>query len=243
MGSDVPIDPLSAPAPVVVPTQTAHRSPLRESAEVVLVAVLLALFVRTFLLQAFVVPTASMEKTVLAGDHLVVNRFIHAPRGHAFWSRFLPYREIRRGDVFVFKFPEDPRRDFIKRAIGLPGDTVAIRDKVVFVNGARQEEPRVFHSETRIWPDDPRLPEASRRRDQLAPLRVPQESIFALGDNRDSSYDSRFWGPVAAANVKGQALFVYWSLRPGGRPPGGPLGWIADVFSRLRWSRTFLPVR
>ncbi|MGH9318028.1 MAG: signal peptidase I [Thermoanaerobaculia bacterium] len=208
-----------------------------------LVAVLLALFVRTFLLQAFVVPTASMEKTVLTGDHLVVNKFIYALRGHGFWTRLLPYREIRRGDVFVFKFPGDPRRDFIKRAIGLPGDTIAIRDKVVFVNGAPLQETRAFHSDTRIWPDDPRLPEATRRRDQLSLLRVPEESIFAMGDNRDSSNDSRFWGPVAAVNVKGRALFVYWSLRPGGTPGRGPINWMADLFSRLRWSRTFRPVR
>jgi signal peptidase I len=240
MGSDVPIGPLSGPAPGLS-AQTARSSPLRESAEVVLVAVLLALFVRTFLLQAFVVPTASMEKTVLEGDHLVVNKFIYAPRGHGFWARLLPYRQIRHGDVFVFKFPEDPRRDFIKRAIGLGGDTIAIRDKVVFVNGVRLDERRVFHSETRIWPDDPRLPEATSRRDQLAAVRIPEEFLFAMGDNRDSSYDSRFWGPVAAANVKGQALLVYWSLRPEGKS-GGPLGWITDALSRLRWSRIFLPV-
>ncbi len=242
MGPDVSARPVEAGRPV--PAEGAARfSPLREAAEVALVAVLFALFVRTFLLQAFVVPTPSMEKTVLAGDHLVVNKFAYAPHGHAFWTRLLPYREVRRGDVFVFKLPEDPRRDFIKRAIGLPGDTVSIRDKVVFVNGAPEEESQTFHSEARVWPDDPRLPEASRRRDQLAPLRVPAESIFAMGDNRDNSYDSRFWGPVAARHVKGRALFVYWSLRPGGSPRGGLLASIADVFSRTRWSRTFLPVR
>ncbi|HSS44703.1 MAG TPA: signal peptidase I [Thermoanaerobaculia bacterium] len=216
---------------------------LRASAEVVLVAVLLALFVRTFLLQAFVVPTASMEKTIQAGDHLVVNKFIYAPRAHRFWTRLLPYREIRRGDVFVFKFPGDPRRDFIKRAIGLPGDTIAIRDKVVFVNGLPLEETRAFHSDPRIWPDDPRLPEATRVRDQLSPLRVPEDFIFAMGDNRDGSNDSRFWGPVAVGKVKGRALFVYWSLRPGDKPGRGPVTWMTDLFSRLRWSRSFRPVR
>jgi signal peptidase I len=241
MGSDVPIGPVSAPA-TGRPERVLRPWPLRESIEVVLVAVLFALFVRTFLLQAFVVPTASMERTVLVGDHVVVNKFVYAPHGHAFWTQLLPYREIRRGDVFVFKFPEDPRRDFIKRAIGLPGDTVAIRDKVVSVNGASQKEFRAFHSETRIWPDDPHLPEASRRRDQLASLRVPEESVFAMGDNRDNSYDSRFWGPVPTVNIKGQALFVYWSLGPGSRPQGGPLRWIGDFFSRIRWSRTFRPV-
>jgi signal peptidase I len=151
---------------------------------------------------------------------------------------------VRRGDVIVFKFPEDPRRDFVKRAVALPSDTVEIRDKTVFVNGRYENEPRALHSDSRVWPDEPQLPEALRRRDQIAPLRVPAQSYFALGDNRDNSYDSRFWGPVPASNLKGRPLLVYWShpAGDGGRRPG-PIGWIADFFVSTRWSRTLLPVR
>ena len=224
------------------PDRKRGPSPVREYGEVVLVAVVFALFVRTFLVQAFVVPTPSMENTVLVGDHVVVNKFLYAPHR---WIRLLPYRDVRRGDVVVFKFPEDPRRDFIKRAVALPGDLTEIRDKAVFVNGRRQDEPRAIHSDRRTWPDDPQLPDALRRRDQLGPIAVPERSFFAMGDNRDSSYDSRFWGPVPASNLKGRALFVYWSFAPAprsvGRNPGrsGPLqpNAVADAARRCGENR------
>ncbi|MEO8432840.1 MAG: signal peptidase I [Acidobacteriota bacterium] len=222
-----------------------RRSPslLREYGEVVLVAVVFALFVRTFLVQAFVVPTPSMEKTVLVGDHLVVNKFVYAPHSAASWTRLLPYRDVRRGDVFVFKFPEDPQRDFIKRAVALPGDMLEIKDKTVLVNGTEVVEPRTYHSEARIWPDDSQLPDSLRHRDQLSPVRVPAGSFFAMGDNRDSSYDSRFWGPVPAGNLKGRALFVYWSLAPPGAGSRTFRASVASLFHRTRWSRSFIAVR
>ena len=235
MGSDVPARPLTG--------IVRRRSPFSEFLEATLIAVIFALFVRTFLVQAFVVPTSSMERTVLAGDHVVVNKFVFGPRAFEALDRWLPRRPVERGDVIVFKFPEDSRRDFVKRAVALPGDIVAIRDRVLFVNGRRESQPRVFHSEARVWSDDRELPEALRRRDQINSLQVPALSIFALGDNRDNSYDSRFWGAVPAANLKGRPLFVYWSHPQGGPSRGGPLGWIADFFTTTRWSRTFLPVR
>ena len=242
MGPDVPPRPLT-PATPGTPRRAAP-SPLREYAEVILVAVVFALFARTFLVQAFVVPTPSMEETVLVGDHLVVNKFIYAPHAAGFWTALLPYREIRHGDIFVFKFPEDPQRDFIKRAIALPGDTIEIHGRVVSVNGSPARERGVRHSDPHVWPDDPHLPDSLRRRDQLPPARVPAESYFAMGDNRDSSYDSRFWGPVPQGNLKGRALFVYWSLEP---PPADSrltiLERIASLWRRTRWSRTLLPVR
>lgn len=219
----------------------ARPSRWREYAEAVLVAVVFALFVRTFLFQAFVVPTPSMEHNILVGDHLIVNKFLYAPRTIT-PSRLLPHRPVRRGDVVVFKFPEDPRRDFIKRVVALPGQTVEIRNKVVYVDGVRQDDSRVFHSERRIWPDDPQLPETYRYRDQLGPVRVPAEAYFALGDNRDVSRDSRFWGAVPATNLKGRALFVYWSFSPE-RPEGrGLLARVGGFLRRTRWNRTFLPV-
>jgi signal peptidase I len=233
MGPDVPARPLKAGG---------RRSLASEFLETSLAAVVFALFVRTFLLQAFVVPSSSMERTVLAGDHLLVNKFVFGPRALAALDRWLPRRAPRRGEVIVFKFPEDPRRDFVKRVVALPGDGVEIRDKVVFVNGHQEEDPRALHGDARVWPDHPDVPDALRRRDQAAPFQVPSAALFALGDNRDYSYDSRFWGPAPLASLKGRPLFVYWSYPPdGGRR--GPVERIADFFAVTRWSRTLLSVR
>ena len=246
MGPDVPARPLTTETggqhdPSVDAPRRSHPLDL---AQAVLMAIVLALFVRTFLLQAFVVPSPSMEKTVLVGDHVIVNKFIFAPRALPAFERLLPCRPVRRGDVIVFKFPEDPRRDFVKRAVALAADTVEIRDKAVLVNGRREIEPRAFHSDPRVWPDEPGVPDGLRRRDQVPPLPVPAQSYFALGDNRDNSYDSRFWGPVPSSNLKGRPLFVYWSyLGDAGARHPGPVGWIADFFAGTRWSRTLLAVR
>ena len=183
-----------------------------------------------------------MEKTLLVGDHVLVNKFVYAPHAGKLLVRLLPYRPVARGDVVVFKFPEDPRRDFIKRVVALPGDVVEIRDKAVFVNGRPEREPRVFHSEERVWHDNPETPEPLRRRDQRAPGRIADGEYFMMGDNRDDSYDSRFWGPVPASNLKGRALFVYWSVPPSAEGGGLPAR-IGDFFSKARWSRSLLPVR
>ncbi len=230
MGPDVhtgPLTPGDAPGP-----RPPRRSLAREYLEAVLVSVILALFVRTFLLQAYVVPTGSMEDNILVGDHLIVNKFLYAPSTGLMRS-LLPERPVRAGDVFVFKFPDDPARDFVKRAIGLPGDVVEIRDKVVYVNQAPVPEPEVTHSDRDIL--------AAGRRDQFGPIRVPEGQIFAMGDNRDRSNDSRFWGTVPVANVKGRALLVYWSAPPGA--PGESLPERIRDFFRARWSRVFHPVR
>jgi len=229
-------------------TAESHRGerPLRERADPLFAAVIFALFARTFLFQAFAVPSPSMEKNVLAGDRLLVNKFVFAPRMGPF-AGLLPGRPIRRGDVVVFRFPGDPRRDFIKRIIALPGETVAIRNRVVSIDGRPLEERYVFHADDRVWPDDPGVPEKRRRRDQLVPARLADGEYFVMGDNRDDSSDSREWGPVPGRNVVGRALLVYWSLAP--RPASAPSGWtsilgsIRGVLARARWARTFLPVR
>jgi signal peptidase I len=227
MGPDVHSGPLTE-------NLAPRRSRARDYTEAILVAVVLALFVRTFLLQAYAVPTASMEENILVGDHLIVNKFIYGPRGFAALDRLLPRRPLRAGDVFVFKFPDDPRRDFIKRAIALPGDLVEIHDKVVSINGAPMPEPEVTHEDESVY--------AAGRRDQFGPIRVPQGEVFALGDNRDRSNDSRFWGTVPLAQVKGRALVVYWSAAPapGGRGLGRRL---LDLFAKTRWERTLRLVR
>lgn len=238
MGPDVPDRPVGE-----APPEPARRRGAGGLFEAVCVAVIFALYVRTFLVQAFEVPTPSMEKTVLVGDHVFVNKFVFAPHGGGPLVKLLPCHSIRRGDVFVFRFPENPERDFIKRVVGLPGDVVSIRDKELFVNEARQNEPRVFHSDDLVRADDPLLAAAYRRRDQLPPTRVPAGAFFALGDNRDDSHDSRFWGPVPTGNVKGRAILVYWSLPPEGEASAGLLRRVAAFFSRARWERTLLPVR
>jgi signal peptidase I len=231
MGPDVHAGPLTSTS-AAAPGRP-RRSLARDYLEAVLVSVVLALFVRTFLVQAYVVPTGSMEDNILVGDHLIVNKFLYTPEGGPL-AGLLPRRPVRAGDVFVFKFPDDPSRDFVKRAIGLPGDRVEIRDKVVYVNEAPLREPEINHADRNVY--------AAGRRDQFGPIRVPEGQIFALGDNRDLSNDSRFWGTVPIANVKGRALLVYWSAPPA--PPGRGL-WrrIADFFERTRWDRTFQPVR
>ena len=204
-----------------------------------------ALFARAFLFQAFEVPSPSMEKNVLTGDRLLVNKFLYAPEGGPF-AHLLPARGVRRGDVVVFRFPKDPRRDFIKRVVALPGETVQIRDKRVFVDGRLLEEPYTFHADDRTWPDDPEIPEDRRQRDQLSARRVPTGTFFVLGDNRDDSNDSRFWGPVPAANLEGRALFVYWSVPPrdsGSADRRGALRSPLELLRLTRWDRTFLPVR
>ena len=203
-------------------TPAAHspRSPCASGRTPCAAAVIFALFARTFLFQAFAVPSPSMEKTVLTGDRLLVNKFLFAARGDGPLARLLPGRAVRRGDVVVFRFPEDPKRDFIKRVVALPGETVRIRDRKVFVDGRLLDEPYAFHADDRVWPDDAAVPAERRRRDQLAPRTVPPGSYFVMGDNRDDSNDSRFWGAVPEANLEGRALFVYWSLPP--RPAGPP---------------------
>ena len=238
MGPDVLDRPVGVPPP-----QAPRRSGSRELVEAACVAVVLALYVRTFLFQAFEVPTPSMEKTVLVGDHVFVNKFVFAPHFGGALERWLPYRPVRRGDVFVFKYPVSPERDFIKRVVGVPGDIVAIRDKELFVNGRRQSEPRVFHSDGLVRADDPLIAVSYRRRDQVPPTTVPAGAYFVLGDNRDDSNDSRFWGPVPASLVKGKALFVYWSLLPEGGAGAGLFRRVLGPFARTRWERTLLSVR
>ncbi|OFV80165.1 MAG: signal peptidase I [Acidobacteria bacterium RBG_13_68_16] len=220
----------------------------REYYEAILVAVIFTLFARTFVAQAFKIPTGSMEDNLLVGDHLFVNKFVYAPHWDTPLHRILPYRDIRRGDIVVFKYPQDPERDFIKRAIALGGDTVEVRGKGLSVNGEAEVNPHVVHKDRQIIPDTPALPASIRNRDYFGPFVVPAEFVFCMGDNRDNSYDSRFWGPVPRSYFKGRALFIYWSYEA--QPNSHEWrGWwdrmrqLASVgvhfFSRTRWQRSF----
>jgi len=204
-----------------------RKSTAREYFESICVAVILALFVRTFVFQAFKIPTGSMENNLLIGDHLLVNKFVFAPTATGLERALLPIDPIRRGDILVFKYPEDPERDFIKRVIGLPGETIELRNKKVHVNGTPIDEPYVHF----LFPaDDPGSGAVGGAdfdvRRNYGPVTVPADYYFMMGDNRDNSQDSRYWGFMPKDYVKGKALFVYFSF---GEGPG--------LFNSVRWNR------
>jgi signal peptidase I len=225
------------------------KSIAREYLESIVVAVILALFIRTFAVQAFKIPTGSMESNLLIGDHLLVNKLVYSPSLGAFENMILPKKPIQRGHVVVFKFPEDPARDFIKRVIGLPGEKVEIRDKVVYIDGEALNEPYVRFLE----PARPRSdPEYGLRgegiRDNWGPRIVPEGKLLVLGDNRDNSRDGRFWGFLPEDQVKGRALLVYWSYEASREEyqRTGLLEWTRDTlsaFGRTRWTRFFHLIR
>ncbi len=224
------------------------KSVYREYYEAILVAFILALFVRTFVFENFKIPSGSMEDNLLIGDHLVVNKFVFASHGDTFLHRLFPYRAPERGDVVVFKFPEDPRRDFIKRCVAVAGDHVEMRSKTLFVNGVPVDEPYVVHKDPRVFRDLPEEPSRNRMRDNIPPLVVPEGALFCLGDNRDNSLDSRFWGPVPLSYVKGRAVLIYWSYEAKRddwewRGLGHRLRQLAEVFlnffTKTRWERQF----
>lgn len=217
-----------------------------------LVAIIFALFVRTFLMQPFTIPSPSMEDTLLVGDYILVNKFALASMASPIERAFLPFAPVRRGDVIVFRYPHDERQDYVKRAIGLPGETVKIVDRVVYIRKPGQEgyvpliEPYGSHKDPGSVP--PRL-------DNFGPLTIPEGRYFVMGDNRDNSLDSREWGLVPRDHIIGRGLLVYWSFegaQPEGamaasrRPASGVrrlLGSAGAFFTGTRWERTFHLVR
>ena len=225
------------------------KSVAREYLESVVVAVILALFIRTFVVQAFKIPTGSMETNLLIGDHLLVNKIVYSPSLGRFEDYLLPKRPIRRGHVVVFKFPEDPTRDFIKRVIGLPGETLEMRDKVVYVNGEPLKEPYTHYLDPVRSRDDPEYGlRGEAIRDNWGPHTIPEGKLFVLGDNRDNSRDSRFWGYLPEDQVKGRALLVYWSYEASKEEyqRTNVIDWTRDTLSavlRTRWTRFFHLIR
>ena len=190
-----------------------EKSRLRENVEAILVAILLALFIRTFVVQAFKIPSGSMKDTLLIGDHILVNKFIYGIKLPFFNQTLIPFRTPRKGDIIVFKFPVEPKKDFIKRVVGVAGDTIEVRDKKLFVNGVRYAHPAAVFKDRFIIPGCPDgyKPDAPCRRDNFGPVTVPDGAVFVMGDNRDQSYDSRFWGFVDTRAIKGKAFLIYWS--------------------------------
>ena len=178
----------------------------------ILIAALIALLVRTFLIQSFLIPSGSMENTLLVGDRLFVNKFIYGTDLPLTQKTILKVRDPQRGDVIVFEYPVDPDKDFIKRVIGTPGDVIEVRDKQVFVNHAPFKDTHEIHRDRSI---------GNAPRDNFGPVTVPAGSYFVMGDNRDNSYDSRYWGFVPKEKIKGNALIKFWS-------------WDSENF-RVRW--------
>ncbi len=211
--------------------QAPQKSAAREYGEAFGIALVLALIIRTFFIQAYKIPSGSMEPTLLIGDHILVNKLIYGLRlpdslfGITIpgipWGHYLfPLESVHRGDVVVFVFPPDPTKDFIKRVIGLAGDTVAVKDGKVFLNGSAMPDP---HAHFEVSPQER---SAVSPRDNFGPVTVPPGKLLMMGDNRDRSYDGRFWGFVDADQVEGRAILIYWS-------------WDSDGSGILpiRWSR------
>jgi signal peptidase I len=249
--------------PETKPEPVEHQTTLSEYLESLLVTVILALFGTSFIVQAFKIPSASMESTLLIGDHLLVNKFIFGGTG-AWYEKLLPYRKLERGDIIVFKFPYQEHQHFVKRVIGLPGDRLKVVDQAVFVNGKRLSEPYVVHDSSAPYdplnynfPPLPRQMVASGLQPEWAhamqafikgdEIVVPPEEYFAMGDNRDRSWDSRYWGFVDHDAIMGRPFLIYWSVEAKSSDyTGESTFWsrLSGVFqtllhlpSRTRWSR------
>lgn len=206
-------------------TPKANKSLVREYVEAILIALVLALFIRTFIVQAFKIPSGSMEPTLLIGDHLLVNKFIYGIKNPFTGETWLPIAQPGHRDIIVFKYPVNPDQDFIKRVIGVAGDTVEMIDKQLLVNG------KPFIVESAVYRDLNVLPRGMQPRDNFGPITVPKDSLFVMGDNRDNSYDSRFWKFVKLSEVKGKAFILYWSWN-------GEWSWDSSNLP-IRFSRLF----
>ncbi len=193
------------------------KSKIREYLEAIIIAVVIAFFIRTFVIQAFKIPSGSMKPTLQIGDHILVTKFIYGVKIPVIRKTIIPVSDPKRGDIVVFIYPEDRSKDFIKRVIGLPGDTIEIRNKKIYLNGLP------FNDHHGVYTDDMIIPGAAQPRDNFGPVTVPPGSYFVMGDNRDQSYDSRFWGFVDQRDILGKALIIYWS-------------WNQEAFN-VRWNR------
>ena len=196
------------------PAKITEKSVLREYVEAIIIALLLAFFIRTFVVQAFKIPSGSMIPTLLIGDHILVNKFGYGVKNPLNGSVWIAMDEPQRHDVIVFKYPQNPSQDYIKRVVGVAGDRIEVVRKQVLVNGAPFVEPNAVNMETEILPSP---------RDNMEAIIVPPHSVFVMGDNRDNSHDSRFWGAVDLRAIRGKAFMLYWS-------------WDSENFT-VRWDR------
>jgi signal peptidase I len=229
---------------------TRDRSVAREYFEALVIAAIFLRFTNTFVIQTFYIPSGSMEETLLIGDHLFVNRFIYGPAATELERKLLPLRSPRRGDIVVFRSKETPSMDVVKRCIGVPGDEVRVVQKQLYLNGTPVNDASyAVHKDPNVMS---RYSPTGGIRDNFGPEKVQEGNYFCMGDNRDNSWDSRFWGELPASYLKGRALFVYWSY--GGETSDGTWrGWgpkLRDLaatatgfFTSTRWSRSFRLIR
>ncbi len=178
---------------------------LWEYTEAIITALILALLIRAYIIQAFKIPSGSMIPTLVIGDHILVNKFLYGTKIPFSETMVLEFTKPEKGDIIVFKYPEDPARDFIKRVVAVEGDVVESKNKAIYVNGKQTSEPYTQHTDNSI------RPMGIEPRDNFGPLIVPRNKFFVMGDNRDQSYDSRYWGYVDRKDIKGKALILYWS--------------------------------
>lgn len=238
-----------------------ERHIAREYLEALIIAAIFLQFANTFVVQTYYIPSGSMEKTLLIGDHLFVNRFIYGPAPTALERQLLPLRSVRRGDIVVFRSKENPARtDVVKRCVGVPGDVIRVVDKKLFINGkAVDDSAYAIHDppagNPEHIPPDYYLRQLATR-DYFGPFPVPPDSYFCMGDNRDNSWDSRFWGELPGSYLLGRAFLIYWS-RDGETSDGSwqgfgaPLANLAETLvgffeigpKKTRWNRTFKLVR
>ncbi|HKX26451.1 MAG TPA: signal peptidase I [Blastocatellia bacterium] len=247
------------------PTFGPPKSTVREYFEQGIITVIMALFLMTFIAQAVAVPTGSMQNTINIGDHLFVNKFVFG-QPTPFLGRLLPTRPIERGDIIVFKLPNDEKVNYVKRVIGLPGEMVQVRGRHVFVNGKELAEQRVFvkltdHrndsalpvARTEPRPEDAKYTvyyDADQPEDEdgieythgmeyavKEPFRVPENKYFVMGDSRDNSLDSRYWGPVPREHIFARALYVHWSYNPNDTESAGSGNRLIDMLKRAKWGR------
>ena len=250
-----------ADQPVAAAPETSRQDEPRGTIAEWTVTILLLLFGTTTLVQAFVIPTGSMEDTLLIGDHLLVDKLAYAPPGAV--SRFiLPYEAVQHGDIIVFRYPVDISQTFVKRAIGVPGDHIKIVNQQIFRNGVKLNEPYVYHKNP--YPDtyrdnfpgsEPNVALYDSAKDMLqnhvvnGEIVVPPDSYFAMGDNRDNSLDSRYWGFVPRGNIIGKPLIIYWSYNASTENLASSsvnamsrhfVDLAQHFFTKTRWRRTFM---
>ena len=201
-------------------TDNKKPSKVKEYAEAIVIAILIALFIRTFIVQAFKIPSGSMKPTLEIGDHILVNKLSYGLKMPYLRNTLIPFGKPERGDIAVFIYPVDREKDFIKRVVAVAGDTVEIVNKKIYVNGKPLDDPYGVYTDDRIFP------KALQPRDNFGPEKVPEGTIFVMGDNRDQSYDSRFWGFVNLEDVIGKAFIIYMSWDSESPWP-----------DKIRWSR------
>ena len=216
---------LSKPSdPHTRPDTTTKKSGLRENIEAIVIAILLALFIRTFVVQAFKIPSGSMKETLQIGDHILVNKFIYGVKIPFLNKDIISIKDPKKEDIIVFRYPENPKLDFIKRVVAVQGDIVEVRNKKLYVNGELINRPYAIHTDPHI------IPGVYNKRDNFGPVAVPPDSLFVMGDNRDNSKDSRFWGFVKLPAVKGKAFMIYWSWNKNNSK---------TIWNYVRWERIF----